>query len=39
MMLRTNPGYSSSFLWDRNGLLLITKRWIFAVGTFATSWA
>jgi hypothetical protein len=35
MMIRPNRWYSSQFRINSRGLLLITKNWVIATGTFA----
>jgi hypothetical protein len=40
MLIRSNPGYTTRFEYDRRrGLLLITKGFIFATKSRAWGWA
>lgn len=37
-LLRSNPCYRPHFAIDRRGVLIVTRRFIFATGTYAVCW-
>jgi hypothetical protein len=39
ILIRPNPCYRTQFVWDERGLLLVTKRRIYATKVFARCWA
>lgn len=39
MLFRSNPCYQPEFACDRRGILIITRRFIFATGSRAWGWA
>jgi hypothetical protein len=38
MLLRSNPCYPNMFQFDARGVLIVTRHFIFATGTFARVW-
>lgn len=39
MLIRSNPCYRPTFIRDRRGLLIVTRRFILATGTYALAWS
>jgi hypothetical protein len=39
MLIRSNPCYRPMFQRDGRGILIVTRRFIFATGMFAQVWA
>lgn len=39
MLLRSNPCYPPQFALNRRGLLIVSRRWIFATRSYAHCWS
>lgn len=39
MLIRSCTAYRPCFRFDRHGFLLVTRRWIWATGSYARAWS